>query len=309
MEIIIPILISLSVGAVAWVVMRRPGNAQSVISRRMAGNIYDNLSFPYSIPKKTPLSRGKDNDLSLENSKSDQIAKNLYLAGMRSQQQVKIFRLLLRISLAVPLLMIISYAAFGALSTNKIAMALAVGIFLFFGVRMTTVRMKNARQKKILKSLPQFLDLVVVCVEAGLSFTSAVEKLLKELDPEDPLTKEIKVMHHEFLGGFTFAQACDRLARRCEVPDLSVLLSCIVQSDQMGSSLGATLRVQASELRDKFRQRVRSKALKVPVKILFPTMLIFVTIFVITLGPAMHQMVEALQSSSEEQTKIAKVIK
>ena len=106
------------------------------------------------------------------------------------------------------------------------------------------------------------------------------------MSQKEPIVKEFDHMHHELMGGLSLPQACDRLARRCEVPDLSVILISIVQSDQMGSGLAQVLRVQAHELRDKLRQRMREKAYRIPVKLLFPMVLIFMTLFAMTLGPA-----------------------
>jgi tight adherence protein C len=142
----------------------------------------------------------------------------------------------------------------------------------------------------ILRSLPQFLDLLLISVEAGMAFTAALERVIKEVDPREPLTREFSQMYHEFLGGLPLSEACERMTKRCQVPDVGIVLSSIVQSDQMGASLGNNLRIQSGDLRDKYRQRLRARAHKIPVKIIFPMLLSFGMIFFLTLGPAFYQL-------------------
>ena len=203
---------------------------------------------------------------------------------------------------------IISHALQGQLDLKHSMSALLAGVIIYLYTHLILKIAREKRQKLILRSLPQFLDLLVVCVEAGLSFTAALERILKEMEKENPLTKEFKVMYNEFLGGLSLKQACERLDKRCDVPDLSLLLTSIVQSDQMGASLGNTLRTQATEIRDKYRQRVRTRALKIPVKILFPMIPIFLAFMLVNLGIIGFQINNAIGNNKSPQStqKISK---
>jgi len=281
-------LFAISAGCAIWIVIRRYEN-QRAMSNRLSRLAQDAPS-PTNLYEKPMIGLKKETELTQATNKSDKLANELFLAGMRSKRQLQIYKLLLKLSLIVPFIIIGIFALTGSLDMENMIRAGFVGLAIAVYVRFSVKVALKKRRKKILRELPQFLDLLVICVEAGLNFTAAIERMLKEVDPNEPLTKEFSLMYQEYLGGFSLAQACGRLDKRCGVADLSVILNAIVQSDQMGASLGGTLRVQAEELRDKYRQRMREKAYRIPIKILFPTLMIFFTIFVITLGPTFYQM-------------------
>lgn len=290
------IFIALFVAGVFWVVMRYAWDRQ-IIQKRMEEPAGAQI---FSGAPEGSLLRAGD-EVTLENVGRDPISKDLFLAGIRLRRQATVIKFLLKVSIFAPFVILFVYSLDG-LTYGDAFRAILLGGGLHFYIRLFVKTAKQKRQKRILRALPQFLDLLVVCVEAGLSFTSAVERLLKDSDPRGELTRELQLMHYEFLGGLSLQQSADRLAARCETPDLTLLMHSIINSDTMGSSLAGTLRTQSVELRDKYRQRLRARAHQIPVKILFPTMLIFVTLFVMALGPTFYQLDKSMSKQTRGKT-------
>lgn len=144
------------------------------------------------------------------------------------------------------------------------------------------------RRKKILKDLPYILDLIMVSVEAGLSFDGAITRVVNNINGE--LCDEFAKCLKEIRMGIPRRIALKNMSGRCEVKELSMLNTSIIQADELGVSLGNVLRIEASNLREHRKQVTREKAMKVPIKMLFPLIFfIFPSIFIIILGPAVIQ--------------------
>jgi tight adherence protein C len=135
-------------------------------------------------------------------------------------------------------------------------------------------------------SLPVFADLLIVAVEAGISIPNAIPILLEEVGTKKPLEREFQVLYNEYTGGLSLREVCERMMKRCDSPSLSNLLGNVIQSDQMGTSMGYTLRVIVKELREKKKQKIREKAMKIPALVAPPLFLIFASIFILTIGPS-----------------------
>ncbi len=141
------------------------------------------------------------------------------------------------------------------------------------------------RREDINISLPDILDLLTVSVEAGLGFDSAVAKISEKM--RGPLVDELKVFLHEMRMGESRAGALKSLSDRIELPSMVSFTRSIIQADQLGISLARVLRVQAHDLRNKRQMAAEEKAMKAPIKMLFPTVLfIFPAMFIVILGPA-----------------------
>ncbi len=157
------------------------------------------------------------------------------------------------------------------------------------GFFLADILIRNAatkRQALILKSLPDFLDQITVGVEAGLGFDSAMARSAKS--NEGPLAEELTRTLQHVQAGLTRAEALRGLANRNKVPELRQFVSAILQAEQFGIPMAQVLRVQAQEQRRKRRQRAEEKAMKLPVKVLFPLIFcILPALFVVILGPAM----------------------
>lgn len=175
---------------------------------------------------------------------------------------------------------------FGTFTT---AMVLGIAGYLLPDLLLSA--WKNERRDKILRSLPDILDMLSVSVEAGLGFDAALQKVVEKI--EGPLSSEFQRTLSEIKLGKPRREALKDLALRVEVDDVSTFISSLIQADQLGVSIANVLRVQADQVREKRSQRAEEKAQKAPVKILIPLVFfIFPAIFIILLGPAVIQLMK-----------------
>ena len=161
------------------------------------------------------------------------------------------------------------------------AVAGTIGFFL------PDVLLYNAgikRQEKIQKALPDALDLLTVCVEAGLGFDAALAQVAR--NTTGPLAAEFSRVLQEIQIGKSRSQALRAMTDRTTVPGLRSFVSALVQAGELGITIADVLREQAKEMRLRRRQRAEEKAQKVPVKILFPLVFcLFPSMFVVIIGP------------------------
>lgn len=155
---------------------------------------------------------------------------------------------------------------------------------------------RRARQKEIQLALPDALDLLVVCVEAGLGLNQALVRVADEIHHISPLTnRELLHTNAEIRAGTPRDEALRRLAERTGVEDLSSLVTMLIQTDRFGTSVARSLRVQSDVLRQKRRQRAEEAAAKTAIKMVFPLVFcIFPAMFVVILGPGMIQILRVL---------------
>jgi tight adherence protein C len=155
-------------------------------------------------------------------------------------------------------------------------------------------RRARIRARKIAEALPDSLDLMVVCLEAGLGLNSTIARVGEERSAlDDPLGEEFSQVALELREGRARDESLHALADRNGVEDLKALAALIVQNDRLGASMGKTLRAHADVLRTKRRQRAEEEARKLPIKILFPLALfILPPLFIIAVGPAMLKISE-----------------
>jgi tight adherence protein C len=143
----------------------------------------------------------------------------------------------------------------------------------------------RTRKERIRSELPDALDLMAVSVEAGMGFDGAISKLTDHMS--GPLADEFALTLSEIRIGEGRADALKKLADRTGTPELASFVRAIIQADQLGISLGRILRVQATDSRLKRQAAAEEKAMKAPIKMLFPTVLfIFPAMFLVILGPA-----------------------
>lgn len=151
------------------------------------------------------------------------------------------------------------------------------------------------RQTSIQKDLPEVLDLLTVSVEAGLAFDGALSKLAEKM--KGALVDELARALQEMRIGLPKRTALQNLAQRCDVADVSLFTTSLIQADQLGVSISKVLRIQSAGMREKRRQRVQEKAMKAPVKMLIPlVMFVFPTIFIVLLGPAVIRIMTTLMN-------------
>jgi tight adherence protein C len=149
-------------------------------------------------------------------------------------------------------------------------------------------RAVRVRQDKIRKSLPDTLDLLVVCVEAGISLDAAILRVAKELlTVHRELAKELMVVNRKINAGMAREEALRGMWERTGVEELRTLIASLIQSEKWGSSSARTLRVSSETLRRKRRQSAEKRAATAPVKMVLPLgLLIFPALFIVILGPA-----------------------
>ncbi len=144
------------------------------------------------------------------------------------------------------------------------------------------------RQSEVLKALPDALDLLTICVEAGLGFDAAMSKVAEKWDNE--LSLAFRRTVQEMQLGKLRREALRDMAESLDVADVTSFVAAIVQADQLGVSMAKVMRIQSDQMRMKRRQRAEEKARQAPVKIMIPLVFfIFPTIFIILLGPAVLQ--------------------
>jgi tight adherence protein C len=163
--------------------------------------------------------------------------------------------------------------------------ALFLGALGFFAPDYAVTLKARSRRERIRADLPDALDLLAVSVEAGLGFDGAVAKLSEHMD--GPLAEEFALTLSEMRIGESRQEALKRLAERVDAPELSAFVRAIIQADQLGTTLGRILRVQAADSRLRRQAAAEERAMKAPIKMLFPTVLfIFPAMFLVILGPA-----------------------
>ena len=172
----------------------------------------------------------------------------------------------------------------------RIVLFTGVGVYFpFFWLK----RLIRQRQKAILQSMPDVLDLLCVSVQAGLGFDGALGKVTAKL--KGPLIDEFERLLQELRMGVTRRQALTRLARRCGIQEMQLFTAAIIQADKLGVGMAQTLEIQSGNMREARRQRAKEEAAKLPVKILFPTMIfIFPVMFVVVLGPAIVSLINSM---------------
>ncbi|MEJ2747221.1 MAG: type II secretion system F family protein [Anaerolineae bacterium] len=152
--------------------------------------------------------------------------------------------------------------------------------------------MKDRRQDAVVKKLPDALDLMTICVDAGLTFNAAMQKVDEKWD--DELAREFGRVIYEMQLGKTRRAALKDMSDRLEVPDVTSFIAAVLQAEQLGVGIGKVLRIQSEQMRVRRRQRAEEKAQQAPVKMLFPMVfLIFPTIFIVLLGPAAFQVIRS----------------
>ncbi|MDE0937046.1 MAG: type II secretion system F family protein [Mariniblastus sp.] len=218
-------------------------------------------------------------------------------AGWRSENATQILSTLKVVSAGFGFFLGGGVALFtNGLNTYSLTYALAslVGFMLmpelllrFFGAQ---------RKQKLFLGLPDALDLMVVCVEAGLGMDQALRRVAEELLFTHPVVAlEFKYCNHQLQMGSTRETVLMDLGRRNGVDDLKTLASVMIQVDKFGTSVGKALRVQSDAMRTRRRQIAEEKAAKTAVKLIFPLVLfIFPGIFVILVGPAALTMINEM---------------
>jgi len=217
----------------------------------------------------------------------------LVRAGFRRESAVVIFtgsRIVL--ALALPVLFLLSPAVWNLTELQLLLVLCGTSGTGFMLPGYFVTRRTKARQKEMVNGLPDALDLMVVCVEAGLGINASLNRVAQEFAVAKPvLAAEFELVTLEIRAGKSSTEALKSLSDRTGVSEVSSLVAMLVQTERFGTSLADTLRVHADAMRIQRLQRAEELAAKAPIKMLFPTVLIFAATLIVTIGPGIVQMI------------------
>jgi tight adherence protein C len=221
--------------------------------------------------------------------------QRLQRAGYRGEQAVKVFY---GCKVVVPIMLSVIAFATGLANLGPFFVYLLTLGGGFLAPDFILGKKIEKRQKKLTRGLPDVLDLLVICMEAGLSLDQAMARTTQELVKSQPeLCDELGVVVLEQRAGRPRSEAWKRMADRTGVDTLRNLVSMLVQTEQFGTSIAKMLRVHSDTLRTQRVQMVEEAAAKTSVKLVFPLVLfIFPALFLVTLGPAAIVMMESFSN-------------
>ena len=222
------------------------------------------------------------------------VRQRLIRAGYRSESAVRIFygaKVLCPLGLCL-LAVITGFTDYSPFIAYVLSLGLGVLVPDFWLGRRIKIRQNNIR-----RGLPEVLDFLIICVEAGLSMDQATARTAQELRlSQAVLSDELDIVVLEQRAGRPRSDAWKQFAERTDVDSVKRLVSVLVQSEQLGTSVAKTLRIHSDTLRTQRRQEVEEKAAKTTIKLVFPLVFfIFPSLFLVTLGPAVILMSESFQ--------------
>jgi tight adherence protein C len=225
------------------------------------------------------------------------LKRRLVRAGFRNPSAVRAFHGTRAVSTVV-----LGLAALGAslrayASTQNLILLTGGGLFLGYQLPMQYLLLRIRRRKRAIeKGLPNALDLMVVCVEAGLGLDQTTLQVAKELQTAHPeICEEFAVMNLEMRAGKRRVEALHNLADRTGVGELKKLVAVLIQTDRFGTSIAQSLRGHSDYMRVMARQRAEERASKLAVKLVFPIFFcVLPSLFVVTIGPVMTHLVRDL---------------
>jgi len=219
----------------------------------------------------------------------------LIRAGIYNERAIPLF-LGVKLGGLLVLPMLFLFLLWDHTSQRSLLMGIPIGLCTLGYVLPNFIlnRMVSSRQKKIREALPDALDLLVVCVEAGQGLDAAIKRVSEELLESSPIiSQELLMVNLEIMAGLERQQALKNLGERTGVEELISLCNVLIQSDRFGTSIGQALKTQSDYIRTARRQKLEGLAAKTPVKLLFPMLLfIFPAIMVVILGPAIIKLTE-----------------
>jgi tight adherence protein C len=316
-EKFLPILASLSlflslaliyIGLLNYLKMRKR-------SRELTGKIKQANAKPADSPKAAELSSQSENKLLVWFSnvfaalgkrvapknpeKYSHMRLKFLRAGIRRENASSIFWGA-KVFLAVLFPLCLLFIPFAPI--KLLSFPLTLGLCLYcvimgFYLPEIWLRIKTARRReKLMRGFPDALDLLVVCVEAGMGMDAAINRVAREIKlSNSELSEEFRLMSLELRAGKSRRDALKNLALRSNIEDVNSLATLLIQTDRFGGSIARALRVYSDTFRTKRYQRAEEKAAKIPVKLVFPLILfILPSLFVVLAGPAAVQLYRTL---------------
>ena len=223
----------------------------------------------------------------------NRLQKRLAVAGLHEPKHVAAFMVA---EIALPITAFALVFLFGGRLGFLVGIAAAIVGYLIPG--LVVERLASKRKLQIQNGLPDALDLLIVCLEAGLGIDQAILKSADELGVAYPaLAEELRLVNVECRAGKPRIEAFKNFASRTKVDDVRQLVAMLVQTDRFGTSIADALRTYAEVSRTKRRQRAEEKAAKIAIKLVFPLgFCLFPAFYVVTLGPAVIKFVNAFSN-------------
>ena len=217
--------------------------------------------------------------------------KSLVRAGYRKSNAMVIFygmKVLLAILLPVGLLIFKVFITKALPIVSFMTLSIVMALIGYSLPNYLLILVTAQRKRKILEGFPDALDLMVVCVEAGMGLDAAIFRAGREIELKNKvISEEFKLLSLELRAGKTRREALKNLAIRVDLEDINSLMSLLIQTDRFGTSVAQALRVHSDSMRIKRHQMAEEIAAKLPVKLVFPLIVfIFPSLFVVLLGPA-----------------------
>ena len=220
----------------------------------------------------------------------ERLPNRIAAAGLAGKMTPESFAALRLGVVGLAALSVIAFGTVAGLSARGIFVAVGFGCVLawvFPGYYLD--RRARSRREAISAALPEALDLLAVCVEAGLGLFGAIQRLVET--NEGPLADEFALVLTELRVGESSERALKRMAKRVHSPEVASFVRAIIQGEQLGLSLARTLRNLADDARKRRRAQAEERAAKAPVKMLFPAAIfIFPSLFIVILGPAVLEL-------------------
>ena len=228
------------------------------------------------------------------------LERKLIMAGQRNLKVTDILAIKGALPFVAIIIAIMLFSPEGQISFSVAGKSLFWTIIMivvaFFLPEIMLSQQITQRQTLLLKELPFSVDMIKICVEAGLDLEGAFARIIGK--SKGPLVEELERVLYEVRMGKERTAALADLGKRVGLADLSSFVSVLIQAEKLGMSVGTVLEMQSSEMRIKQSQRAREKAAKIPVLMMLPmVMFILPAMFIVILGPAMIQIMAALSGS------------
>jgi len=218
-------------------------------------------------------------------------------AGIRGAGAYQVYLMVRWVLPVIFVVLAMVYGKITGVTTRSIILMVLVAGIAGFLLPDLVLRWKiRKRQEEITDSLPDGLDLLVVCVEAGLGLNAAFVKITEEFKLSSPaLSEEFDIVNREMVAGKPRQEALRALTERTGVEDVKSLVAMLIQTEKLGTSLAQSLRVHSDSLRTRRRQQAEERAAKTTIKLVFPLVfLLFPALFIVILGPGVLQIIEVL---------------
>jgi tight adherence protein C len=232
---------------------------------------------------------------SVETADLGPLRKRLVHAGFRRRNAPALyFGMRIALAISVPAVLILVPTVWN-LPYFQLLAALCMGAGLgYIAPSVYVDKRLNSRRGQLERSLPDALDLMVVCVEAGFGINAALARVSEEFEAKSPiLSQEVAMVSHETRAGKSTTDALRGLAERTGVNDISALVALLVQTERFGTSVANALRVHADAMRIRRMQRAEERAQKAPLKLIFPSTLIFAALLLLFLAPSLSRFMGA----------------